>query len=236
MDTNRYLARTRLLDFEDPSVERVITGNGWRTLEPYDRIGAIYRYVRDRIAFGYNADDCMRASDILRDGYGQCNTKGIVFMALLRGSGIPCRFHGFTIHNELQRGAIPDRIMALAPAEIVHSWVEVRYDDRWIELEGFILDSEYLTAVQRRFSEIKGRFTGFGIATTCLADPPVSWTGGPTFIQREGIFRDLGIHDSPDLFFGAYGSNLSGLRRFLYRRVIRHLINRNVQRIRGSHR
>lgn len=42
--------------------------------------------VRDDIVFGYNIDDEIPASKVLADGYGQCNTKGTLFMALLRAS------------------------------------------------------------------------------------------------------------------------------------------------------
>lgn len=60
-------------------------------------------------------------------------------MALLRAVSISNRVHGFTIHNELQRGAIPWYLFALAPERIVHSWVEVCLDGRWINLEGYIM-------------------------------------------------------------------------------------------------
>lgn len=50
---------------------------------------AKYNFVRDEILFGYNADDTILASRVLAEGYGQCNTKGTLFMALLRGADIP---------------------------------------------------------------------------------------------------------------------------------------------------
>jgi hypothetical protein len=42
------------------------------------------------------------------------------------------------------------------------------------------------------------------------------------------------VFDSPDAFYARHGSNLSGLRRWLYERVIRHAMNRNVERIRAG--
>ena len=75
--------------------------------------------------FGYNQSDDIAASDVLADGYGQCNTKGNLLMALLRALAIPCRFHGFTIDQQLQKGAIPTYVFWLAPKYIIHSWVEV---------------------------------------------------------------------------------------------------------------
>lgn len=100
------LEETRLLNFRHPSVVALAKERGWHELAPYDAIGAVYDFVRNQVRFGYNRSDELPASQVLRDGYGQCNTKGTLLMALLRGVGIPCRFHGFTIDKELQRGAI----------------------------------------------------------------------------------------------------------------------------------
>ena len=89
----RYLMETPMLDFSAPAIENLIERRGWRSLEEFERIQAIYNYVRDEILFGYNTDDGIPASKVLADGYGQCNTKGTLFMALLRGCDIPCRVH-----------------------------------------------------------------------------------------------------------------------------------------------
>ena len=73
-------------------------------------------------------------------------------MALLRAVNIPCRLHGFTIYNDLQKGAIPKYMFSLAPEKIIHSWVEIFYEGRWLNLEGYILDQEYLSKIQAKFS------------------------------------------------------------------------------------
>jgi transglutaminase-like putative cysteine protease len=227
------LTATPLLDVHHPDVEALVARRGWRTLDVYDRIGAVYDFVRNQIAFGYNEGDELPASSVLADGIGQCNTKSTLMMALLRAVGIPCRFHGFTIDKPLQKGAITGLAYRLAPQRIIHSWVEVSLDGRWIALEGFILDEPYLASLQRRFPQAR-RFCGYGAATTDLSAPGVEWRGQDTYIQKEGIADDFGVFDSPDAFYARHGSNLSGLKRWLYQRVIRHAMNRNVARIRGS--
>ena len=138
----RYLMETSMLDFSAPAIENLIERRGWRSLEEFERINAIYNYVRDEILFGYNTDDGIPASKVLADGYGQCNTKGTLFMALLRSCGIPCRVHGFTIDKRLQKGAMTGLVYALAPKNVFHSWVEVYLDDVWYELEAFILGKQ----------------------------------------------------------------------------------------------
>ena len=87
------LVATALLDYNNPEIQALIKNKGWMTLNPYQRIGQIYDFVRDDIQFGYNEDDTLPASKVLADGIGQCNTKATLFMALLRASGIACRFH-----------------------------------------------------------------------------------------------------------------------------------------------
>ena len=229
----QLLQPTRLLDFTHPAIEALVEKRGWLPLPMYDRIGAVYDFVRNEIAFGYNEGDELPASRVLADGIGQCNTKSTLLMALLRAVGIPCRFHGFTIDKPLQKGAITGLAYWLAPQRIIHSWVEIGLESRWIALEGFILDAPYLASLQRRFPQAR-RFCGYGAATPDLSAPGVEWQGKDTYIQKEGIADDFGIFDSPDAFYARHGSNLSGLKRWLYERVIRHAMNRNVARIRAS--
>ncbi len=229
-----YLEKTLILDVNHPEIQGLVEKMEWKKLSTYDAIGAIYSFVKDEIKFGYNAADNITASQVLRDGYGQCNTKGTLLMALLRAVDIPTRFHGFTIYNELQKGAIPLSVFWLAPAKIIHSWVEVCFDGRWINLEGFILDQQYLSKVQGSFSTICKDFKGYGIATTRFENPGVEWRGEDTYIQSEGIADDFGVYDCPDEFYREKGTNLFGIKKILYKYFVRHLINLNVKNIRKN--
>lgn len=229
--TTAYLQETTLLDFSHSSIQQLISDKHWRALSTQDAIAAVYSFVRDEILFGYNADDSIPASQVLADGYGQCNTKSTLFMALLRALGIPCRLHGFSIYNALQRGAIPAYLMPLAPKRILHSWVEVQLADTWLDIEGFIIDRPFLHQVQQAFGDC-GKFSGYGIAVPCLQRPQNDFNGGNTYIQAEGIADDFGLFTQPDEFYAKHGSNLRGLKKLLYRYVLRHLINYNVNRIR----
>ena len=141
-----HLAKTRLLDFDATSIAKLIEERGWADLPSDDRVGAIYDFVRNEITFGYNRADDIPASEVLADGHGQCNTKGTLLMALLRGVGVRCRLHGFTIHKALQRGVVPELVYPLAPSEILHSWVEVDLGDGWVNHRqnfGFVRDLLY---------------------------------------------------------------------------------------------
>ena len=78
-------------------------------------------------------------------------------MALLRASGIGCRFHGATIDKRLQHGVMVG--LLARPCSIIHSWAEVLVDGRWVGLEGVILDDGYLA----------------GLGLTAAGMPVLSW-------------------------------------------------------------
>lgn len=222
---------TRLLDFEHAKIQQLVTHLGWSSLPLFEAIGAVYDYVRNEIAFGYNRADNIPASEVMRDGFGQCNTKATLLMALLQALNIPCRLHGSTIRKALQRGVVPELVYGIAPNNIVHTWVEVFYDDRWVNLEGFILDEAYLAQMQKAFSANTG-LLGFGIGTENLAAPPVRWEGQDTKIQSTGINNDYGVFDSPDAFYSRYQQDFSYLKEKLFRFVVRHWMNARVARFR----
>lgn len=230
--SNRYLTETKMLDYSNASIQSLIDKRGWRDLSEYDKIDKIYTFVRDEILFGYNASDTLPASQVLTDGFGQCNTKGTLFMALLRATNIPCRLHGFTIDKKLQKGAMTGFVYKNAPNNIFHSWVEIFYQNTWIELEGFILDKAYLSNLQKKKEDCKGAFCGYGAAVKDFMHPKIDWDGNSTYIQSEGINQDFGVFDNPDEFFSKHGQELSLLKEWLYRHIGRHLMNRNVRKIR----
>ncbi|MBP5444791.1 MAG: transglutaminase family protein [Acholeplasmatales bacterium] len=230
---NKYLEETPLLDFHNKKIEELVQTKKWMELEELDRIKEIYNYIRDDILFGYNVDDKIKASKVLKDGFGQCNTKGILFMALLRSCNIPCRIHGFTIDKKLQEGAMTGFVYKKAPKNILHSWVEVYYDNNWFELEGFILDKPYLTHLQNKFIEVNGTFMGYGVAVKDFKNPVIDFNKNNTYIQSEGINQDFGIYDNPDLLFNSYKQELSRFKRFLFRHYGRHKMNKNVKKVRS---
>ena len=232
MNMDKYLTETPMLDFSNPAIQALIERRGWRSLCEFERIRAIYNYVRDEILFGYNTDDSIPASEVLADGYGQCNTKGTLFMALLRGCGIPCRVHGFTIDKRLQKGAMTGLVYALAPKNVFHSWVEVYLDGVWYELEAFILDKPYLEKLQAANPDCTGAFCGYGAAVRDLHHPVIDFERNNTYIQSEGINQDFGIYDSPDELLREHGQEMSRLKNFVYRNLGRHLMNGNVKKLR----
>ena len=153
-------------------------------------------------------------------------------MALLRAVDIPNRIHGFTIHKALQQGAITGIWYKLSPENILHSWVEVYVNDEWFSLEGLILDKPYLTALQRKFPDCKTTFCGYGAYTDSFREPPVEWNMNNTYIQAKGINQDFGLFNTPDELYSQHRQKLGSFKRWVYRNYVRHLMNKNVEKIR----
>lgn len=230
----RYLQETKMLNYSDKQIQQLISEKSWKILEEFERIKAIYNFVRDEILFGYNVDDNIPASRVLTDGYGQCNTKGTLFMALLRACNIPCRIHGFTIDKVLQKGAMTGIVYKNAPQNIFHSWVEVYFENKWFELEAFILDKKYLQKLQEKNSTCSGAFCGYGVAVKDFRNPVIDFNRNNTYIQSEGINQDFGVYDSPDELLKEHHQEMSLIKNFVYKNFGRHLVNRNVKKIRNS--
>lgn len=228
----KYLKPTQMLDYKNTTIQQLILERNWQDKPDFDKILEVYNFVRDEIDFGYNKNDNLSGLAVLEDGYGQCNTKGTLLMTLLRGVGIPCRIHGFTIDKALQKGAITGIWYKLAPQSVIHSWVEIFYENEWYNLEGFIIDKKYLNQIQVKFADNQGSFLGYGIATTNLAKPKIDWNKNNTYIQKEGINQDFGVFDAPDNFFLTHKQKLSPIKEFIYQHVARKMMNRNVRRIR----
>ena len=109
-----YLKETKMLDYSHKSIQKLIRDRKWSDFPEKERVKKIYDFVKDEILFGYNTDDKIKASKVLKDGFGQCNSKGTLFMALLRACGVPCRIHGFTIDKALQKGAMTGIVYKLS--------------------------------------------------------------------------------------------------------------------------
>ncbi len=231
---DNYLKETKILDYSNVSIQELLEQRGWKDLGNVSRVKAIYNFVRDEIKFGYNVSDDIPASDILQDGYGQCNTKATLLMTLLRATGIPNRIHGFTIDKALQKGAITGIWYKLSPQNILHSWVEVWVNEQWYFLEGVILDKPYLTKLQEQNSDCKTTFCGFGVYTDNFENPPIEWNLNNTFIQDKGINQDFGVFDTPDEFYSKHQQKLNALKRFVFQYIVRYIMNNNVEIIRNK--
>lgn len=227
-----YLNRTIMLNYKDKLIKKLLERRGWAKLSEYERVGAIYDYVQNEIPLGYNVNDMRTAAEVVRDGYGQCNTKATLLMTLLRAVGIPCRLHGAFVTKKFQRSLMPKLMFKLAPPRIVHTWAEVLLNDKWLSLEGVICDKRYLEGLKRKFEKAEGKFFDYAVAVEDFNDMKVDWCGADTAVQQVAVTRDLGTFETPDEFFKIYKQEYKGLKKLLYEKIGRRIMNRRVKKIR----
>lgn len=227
-----YLKETKMLNFNSTKISDLVIRKDWLELDEFHKIKNIYEFVQNDILFGYNSTDMLSAVEVLQDGFGQCNTKATLLMALLRSVNIPCRLHAFNVSKDFQEGALPKIIYLLAPKYILHTWVEVFFNDKWIALEGVITDKDYLYAVQQKYIAYKGVFKKFAIATKDLEKVNINWTGNDVFIQKEAVVYDYGIFSSPDILFSMHTQNMSKLKLYLYSHIGTKMMTKRVIKIR----
>ncbi len=236
IDDEKYIASTPILDYESPAIQEALSDLKAAGDIKEQRIAAYY-YVRDRILFGYNNDrDSIPASQVLRDGIGHCNTKSTLLGALLRGLGVPCRFHFFRIDKKVQQGIFPKHIYKSHIKDgVLHAWAEAFTGDRWAALEGVIIDQKYLGSARSLFPQGR-RFEGWAISCSDLSTVNTDWDGeSDTFIQNDSIVKDFGIFDTPDYFYKRYGDNLTDMnpiKRFLYRHMVSKILTRRAEKFR----
>ncbi len=229
-----YLKETRMLDYSSDAVKSLVKRRGWNHLDEKEKVKEIYDFVKDEILFGYNIGDDVPASKVLKDGYGQCNTKGTLFMALLRACNVECRIHGFAIDKILQKGAMTGFVYKNAPRDILHSWVEVKCEGKWYNLEGFILDKKYLIGLKKEHkANADGSFVGYGVAVKNFDCPTIYFDCCDTYIQSEGITKDFGVYDDPDSLLKEHCQQIKGLKKIAYETIGRRSMNRNVAKIRA---
>ena len=92
----------------------------------------------------------------------------------------------------------------------------------------------YLKKLQAKYSECTGAFCGFGVAVKDFKNPVIDFDRNNTYIQSEGINQDFGVYDSPDELLKEHHQEMSRVKAFLYRNWGRHMMNRNVRKIRGK--
>lgn len=166
-------------------------------LDEIQKIEYLYNYVRDQILFDFHPEvDDLDASDVFELGSGQCNNKTVLFYEMLTYLKIEARVHFSTIDKNIHRGLFPRLLLAIAPAEIGHSWVDVKVNGAWVQLDGFINDSELYKGAQI-VNQQNGWKIGNSVAEGKCGSSIDFSLKEANFVQMEGIMTDLGTTKNP---------------------------------------
>lgn len=221
-----------MLNYLAPQIADLINKQKWNDLNEFEKIGAIYDYVQNKILLGYNKYDNLTATQVLADGIGQCNTKATLLMALLRAVGVPCRLHGTKVTKVFQRSLMPKIMAKLAPPLIVHTWAEVYYNGEWLSLEGVITDKAYISGLQKKFPDYNGKFFDYAVAVKDFSNLQIDWKGENTTVQQQAVIKDIGVYDTPDDFYAVYKQEYRGIKKFMYENIGRKIMTKKVVKIR----
>lgn len=173
---------------------------------------ALHDHVRERVKFGFNKYfDATPPEYLLACGYGHCNPKSRLMVALFRAAGLEAHQHFVVIPKDILKDAIPASRFWMIPAQVSHSYVEVKVDGGWCEIDSHIVDTLLLQGGQVRLRQ-EGRSLGYGVRM----DSVNVWDGqGNAFSQfdRSMMIEDHGRVDDLDAYFRskAYRGRVLGM-------------------------
>ena len=196
-----------------------------------EKIHAIFEYVRDAIKFGFPAKgDLTTASETVKIGYGQCNTKSALFIALCRAMDIEARIHFSLIEKEIQWGVFPKWIYKKLPEQLSHSWVEIKYKNQWIRIDSFINDTPFYDAGKNRLQK-ENRKTGYSISCKKEQSSPELHLDKEQFVQMDSVTEDHGTYTNPEDYYSTnkYQNRPGFWTLFLYK-CIRRFVNNRIKK------
>lgn len=223
----------KLIDYKNSLVQEAAASFTSHCTTIEDKMKNLFLYVRDNIRFGFPPKgDLTKASETIKLGIGQCNTKAILLAALYKAIKIPARIHFSLIKKEIQQGIFPAFIYKLLPPEISHSWVEIHYNSEWVRIDSFINDKEFYEGARSLLKE-NGMDTGYSVACSKNRSSIEFSLEEEQFVQMDAVTEDQGIFEEPMKYFKSpLYKNRPGLFKILLYKLIRPEVNRGVEKIR----
>lgn len=217
-----------LVDYGNSTVKNkaLILTKSCETIE--DRIKALFYYVRDDIKFQFpDEGDFVPASQTIKYGYGQCNNKTILYLALCRAIGIEARAHFSLIDKSIQRGLIKGLLYWVFPQKISHCWLEVKINSNWFPIDSYINDTEYYNAAKMKLRE-KGWNTGYSIACSKNESSIELDFENEQFVQMDAVTDDHGVYDDPVDYYKSpnYKNRPNAIKLFIYKIFIKNVNDR----------
>jgi len=201
------------------------------------RLEALFYFVRDRVLFGFPRTigqwDRVKASTVIQCGFGYCNTKATLLVALCRASGIEARVHYGLISTQIMRGVFPSFAFPFLGDSGAHSWTEVEIEGEWKPIDSYINDESFYRAARGRLEET-GRSLGYSLACVdgrCSCEFNFGELG---FVHMGAVVEDHGTWDDASHYLATDKyKTFKGAQRLFYPAVAA-ISNRNIQRLRTS--
>ncbi|MFW9889346.1 MAG: transglutaminase family protein [Candidatus Thorarchaeota archaeon] len=147
-NTSEFLKPTELCDWDNPDILRRAEEITEDSKTQKEAALKIFYFIRDEIVFGIN-DSKTKASQALKNGFGDCGSKTNLHVAFLRASGIPARYHLSKCRSDALKGIIPKWLFNRMPEVVSHFWPEVYLSEKWIACEGMLDQDLYIGLLKR---------------------------------------------------------------------------------------
>lgn len=222
-----------LSDFDHPTIkakaEQLTTGE----VSLLEKLESLFYFVRDDVKFGFPPKwDDVKASEVLEYGYGYCNTKATLFVALCKSLGISARIHCGLIDVNIMKGIFPSFAFPFLPKAGPHSWIDVEIDGGWKPIDSYINDKEFYAGALRRLKE-SGKTIGYSVSLMEGQSSCEFNFGEKGFVHMGAVLEDHGAWED----FSEYMSTdryvrMNRMQLMAYPMIAR-LSNRNIERIRS---
>jgi hypothetical protein len=191
---NPWLQETAQLDISDPKL-RITAQKLTQSLQSHAaRAAAIHHFVR-RMPFIASPDArTHRASVVLREGGGDCHSKGVLFTALCRAAGLPARLLFVSVRPRYLVGLLAD-----APPSLTHAVGQVLVENEWRTTDGYVLDPIPF-ARAKQMLRATGQACGWGI----VAGADGFWDGRSECLQQfqaSDVLQTYGVFHDPAHFY-----------------------------------
>lgn len=202
-----------------------------------ETLESLFLFVRDGISFQFPTSwrewDRVTTSRVIELGYGYCNTKATLMVALCRAGGIAARVHYGSIGIGIMRGIFPAFAFPFLPRTGPHSWTEVDIAGEWRPIDSYINDEALFRAARARLEE-SGRTIGYSLACVNGKCSCEFNFGDKGFVHMGAVVDDHGTWEDPSEFFATDRYvTFNAPQRLLYP-LMATLSNRNIRRIRQS--
>ena len=211
---NEWIRETSYIDYSNPLVKAKILELTIGKKTDTEKAIRIFLFVRDEILFGWSSKFYdSKASEVLMDKVGYCNTKSTLFVALLRGAGIPARQHFVEITGKVLLGfSIPNPI-------VDHSYTEIYLENKWISVDSYVIDKKLYQNSMLKLKQ-ENLEQGYGVHTSGT----IEWDGkSDAFVQyvpsQKIGFKDWGNSSDIEEFYNKADGTHNKLN-FFYRMLM----------------
>ena len=225
-----------LSNYQHPLVQKTVSEIVQNETIILKKLEKIFYYVRDEIKFGFPKNgDFDKASDVIRQKMGQCNTKGTLFLAFCKVIGLEAQIHYSTIKKEIQWGLFKGITYKLLPDLLSHSWIEVKIDGQWKKIDAYINDIKYFKEAKKELKK-QGLTAGYSVSCPDNDCPSEFDLDDDRFQQMGSIVEDQGTWDDTLYYLqsGLYRNDPSFIKKIVYRLIVHKRVNKKIDRMRLS--